>query len=97
MSKHNLTEEQRKMLQALVDLPDEDIDLSDIPEVTEEQWKLARRGAFYRPVKKPVTIRLDADVIEWFKAHADSSGYQTEINRILRQYVVAQERGKKAS
>lgn len=36
----------------------------------------------YRPLKKPVTLRLDADVIAWFKAQG--RGYQTRINRALR-------------
>jgi uncharacterized protein (DUF4415 family) len=97
MNNKKLTAEQIEMLEALAALPDEDIDTSDIPEASPENMRLARRGAFYRPIKKPVTIRLDADVIEWFKAHADSSGYQTAINRILRQHVVAQEKAKKAS
>jgi len=44
------------------------------------------RGKFYRPIKKPVTIRLDADVIAWFKAQPGK--YQSNINRILRNYVV---------
>lgn len=70
---------------------DEDIDFSDIPEITEEQWATARRG-FSRPIKQPVTIRLDADVLTWFKAHADGKPYQTEINRVLRQYVAKAEK-----
>jgi len=36
----------------------------------------------YRPIKKPVTLRLDADVLAWFKRHG--RGYQTRINRALR-------------
>jgi uncharacterized protein (DUF4415 family) len=43
---------------------------------------------FYRPVKQQLTLRLDADVVAWFKARAGSSeGYQTRINRVLRDYV----------
>src|SRR5579863_4732714 len=38
---------------------------------------------FYRPLKKPVTLRLDADVILWFKK--DGSRYQTRINAALRK------------
>jgi uncharacterized protein (DUF4415 family) len=37
---------------------------------------------FYRPLKKPVTLRLDADVIAWFKK--DGRRYQTRINQALR-------------
>lgn len=44
------------------------------------------RGKFYRPIKKPVTIRLDTDVIAWFKAQPGK--YQSNINQILRNYVI---------
>lgn len=37
----------------------------------------------YRPLKKPVTLRLDADVLAWFKK--DGSRYQTRINNALRK------------
>ncbi len=53
---------------------------SDIPEITD--WSHAVVGKFYRPVKQPVTIRLGADVIAWFKA--TGPGYQTRINALLR-------------
>jgi uncharacterized protein (DUF4415 family) len=39
-------------------------------------------AGYYRPIKKPVTLRLDADVLAWFKKQG--SGYQTRINRALR-------------
>jgi uncharacterized protein (DUF4415 family) len=38
---------------------------------------------YYRPLKKPVTLRLDADVIAWFKK--DGKRYQTRINSALRR------------
>ncbi len=47
----------------------------------------------YRPVKKPVTLRLDADVLAWFQRAG--RGYQTRINRALRQ-VMMRERRKAA-
>jgi uncharacterized protein (DUF4415 family) len=78
-----LTEEQKRRLEALKNLPDEDIDYSDIPPITEEQWKTAVRGRLYRPVKKAVSLRLDADVIEWLKK--DGEGYQTRANQLLRE------------
>ncbi len=68
-------------LQALVRLRDEDIDTSDIPEITD--WSKAVVGKFYRPIKSPVTIRLDADVLDWLKR--SGPGYQTRINALLRQ------------
>jgi uncharacterized protein (DUF4415 family) len=68
-------------LQALQRLRDQDIDTSDIPEVTD--WSRAVVGKFYRPIKEPVTIRLDADIIAWLKAAGP--GYQTKINGLLRK------------
>lgn len=81
-----LTAEQKAELAALDALPDDQIDTSDIPEVLD--WSEARRGLFYRPVKQQITLRLDADVVGWFKAQAAGGrGYQTAINRALREYV----------
>src|SRR3546814_7434058 len=56
-------------------------------ETPPEAWLHARRPGLYKPVKKPVTLRLDADVVAWFKDHAEGRGYQTEINRVLRLYI----------
>ena len=73
-------------LKALARLPDEAIDTSDAPELPD--WSGAKRGLFYRPVKQQLTLRLDADVVAWFKQHVRSTeGYQTRINRALREYV----------
>jgi uncharacterized protein (DUF4415 family) len=79
----DLTEEQIVRLQALAALPDSEIDLSDIPEVTEEQWARAMRGRFYRPIKHQITARLDADVLDWLKSQG--KGYQARMNAILRR------------
>jgi uncharacterized protein (DUF4415 family) len=59
---------------------DEDIDLTDMPEVVD--WSKAEIGKFYRPPKKTVTMRLDADVLEWLKGYG--KGYQTRVNLLLR-------------
>ncbi len=81
-----LTPEQRAELKALAARSDSAIDTSDAPELPD--WSGARRGLFYRPVKQQLTLRLDADVVAWFKAHATTEeGYQTRINRALREYV----------
>ena len=86
-----LTPRQRSELKALENLPDSAIDTSDAPELSD--WSGAERGLFYRPIKQQLTLRLDADVIAWFKAHAESDeGYQTRINRVLREYVEGQAR-----
>lgn len=68
---------------------DEDIDLSDIPELTPEMFAkaVARRGLKPISRKTQVTLRLDADVLEWFRAQGP--GYQTRINQLLRAYVDA--------
>jgi len=80
-----LTKEQQAEIQALAALPDERIDTSDIPEILD--WSGAKRGVLYRPVKQQITLRLDADVIAWFRANAPGGrGYQTEINRVLREH-----------
>ncbi|MGL5839566.1 MAG: BrnA antitoxin family protein [Sphingorhabdus sp.] len=74
-------------IERLVAMPDNAIDTVDIPEAPAENWKLAKRPDLHKPLKKPVTLRLDSDVVNWFKDHARSGGYQTEINRVLRRYV----------
>jgi uncharacterized protein (DUF4415 family) len=82
-------------LKALAAIPDDQIDTSDIPELTEEQLSRAIRGQMYRPVKKPVTLRLDADVIEWLKK--DGPGYQTKANALLRREMIrSHERGEES-
>lgn len=87
-----LTRSQRAELKSLAELHDEAIDTSDAPELID--WSGARRGLFYRPVKQQLTLRLDADVVAWFKNHTTSGeGYQTRINRALREYV--QERARR--
>ena len=93
MKKENsdLTAQQRADLQALEELPDDQIDTTDIPEILD--WTGAKRGVFYRPVKQQITLRLDADVTSWFKAHAQGGrGYQTDINRALCEQVLRCER-----
>ena len=72
---------QAKELAALARMPDEKIDLTDAPEVRE--WRGAVVGKFYRPIKRPVTIRVDADVLAWLKRQG--RGYQTRINKLLRE------------
>lgn len=78
-----LTEAQIANLKALAARPDSEIDLSDAPELTAEQWKKGIRGRFYRPVKRQITARVDADVLAWLKAQG--KGYQSRINAILRR------------
>lgn len=73
-------------------MSDEDIDYSDIPELDENFFKNAR--IVVPPGKKQLTLRLDADVLEWMKAQG--KGYQSRINAILRAYYEAhQENSRK--
>lgn len=76
-----VSRKQAKELAALARMPDEKIDLTDAPEVRE--WRGAVVGKFYRPIKSPVTIRVDADVLAWLKGQG--RGYQTRINKLLRE------------
>lgn len=73
----------REELDALEAMVDSDIDTRDIPEVID--WSGAERGRFYRPVKQLLSVRLDSDLVAWFKA--SGAGYQTRINAALREYV----------
>jgi uncharacterized protein (DUF4415 family) len=85
-SSDRLTPAQQAEIEALAALPDDKIDTQDIPEVRD--WSGAQRGLFFRPIKQQLTLRIDADVIAWFKRHTpNSEGYQTYINRVLREYV----------
>ncbi len=66
-----------------------DIDLSDIPEITPEMFAktVVRRGLKPLPKKTQVTLRLDSDVLAWFKTQG--RGYQTRMNTLLRAYMEA--------
>lgn len=85
-----LTDAQLANLKRLAERPDDEIDFSDIPEVTD--FSGFEVGKLYRPVKESVTVRLDADVVNWLKH--DGKGYQTRLNAILRREM---ERSKKAA
>lgn len=90
MSKAKSTElspELMEQLRILENMPDEAIDFSDIPECSD--WSQAKRGMFYRPIKQQLTLRLDSDLVAWFKqqSQSDERGYQTLINSALRDFV----------
>ena len=78
-----LTPELQAELDALAAMPESEIDTTNMPPITD--WRGAVRGAFYRPVKKPLSLRIDADVIDWFQRQGQ--GYQTRMNTALREYV----------
>ena len=92
LGKYKLTEKQRRELEKLAAMPDETIDLSDIPEATEKFWKNAVRNPWYRPRKQQVTLRIDADVLAWLRR--GGKGYQSRLNSLLRNAMLEQLRGK---
>lgn len=78
-----LTVEQQAELDALAQTSDAAIDYSDIPKTTgTEEWRLAIRSPFHKPVKQQLTARIDADVLAWLKSKG--RGYQSRMNAILR-------------
>jgi uncharacterized protein (DUF4415 family) len=85
-SSKRLTAKQQAELAGLATMPDARINTRDLPE--QRDWIGASRGVFFRPIKKQLTLRLDTDIIEWFKSRVvDGDGYQTRINAALREYV----------
>jgi uncharacterized protein (DUF4415 family) len=71
-------------------LTDEEIEASiDHEDEGEFDWSVAYVGIPH-PNKKQLTVRLDPDIVQWFKDHGP--GYQTRMNAVLRSYVDAQKR-----
>lgn len=83
----SLTIQQRNRLKAIEAMPDAQIDYSDVPRQTEPvQW--TRPGALVPAEnKQQVTLRLDADVLDFFKG--TGKRYQSRINAALREYMNA--------
>jgi uncharacterized protein (DUF4415 family) len=82
-----VTKRQRQEI-AIAAKREADIDLAEMPELVD--WSGAEMGKFYRPPKRPVTMRLDADIIEWLKSYGP--GYQTKANLLLRHAMRATQR-----
>lgn len=78
-----LTDEQNARLRMLAQMPDSEIDYSDIPPLGDDFWKNAVRNPFYKPTKQATTVRVDSDVLLWLRGQG--KGYQTRINAILRE------------
>ena len=85
-----LTKEQKEDIARIAAIKDENIDFSDIP--LKLDWSKAEVGKFYRPPKKIVTLRLDADVLDWLKGYG--KGYQTRANLLLRHAMASAISGK---
>ena len=75
-----VTDRQRRELQRLANLPDSRIDFSDAPEKTARKSEI-EVGRFYRPIKQLVSLRVDADVLHWFRGRGKK--YQTYMNQVL--------------
>jgi uncharacterized protein (DUF4415 family) len=78
----SLEERQKKFLA----MSDEYIDYSDIPPLDDEFFKnakLVKRS----PKTEQISIRVETEILEWFRSHAQEKGYQTLINDVLRTYV----------
>lgn len=75
--------------QRLDAMTEEDIDLSDCPEITPELFakSVVQRGLLTAKNKAQVTLHIDHDVLEWFKSQG--RGYQTQINALLKAYMEA--------
>ena len=80
-----MNDELRAEIMSLKKKPAGEIDFSDIPEATKAEWKNAVRGQFFRPIKKPISLRVDADIIAWFKSL--DGKYQSKMNEALREYM----------
>lgn len=88
MKKHTTTKRSRTNWARIDTLTDKEVDTSDIPELTKAFFK---RAVIRRPEPKTaVTIRLDRQVLNWFKAKGP--GYQARINALLRAYMEAHNR-----
>jgi uncharacterized protein (DUF4415 family) len=79
----SLTKRQKADLANLSARPDSEIDFSDIPPLTENFWRNAVRGKYYKPTKTSTTVRIDSDVLAWLRTQG--KGYQSRINAILRR------------
>jgi uncharacterized protein (DUF4415 family) len=87
LTNSRLTAGDKRRLEKLSQRPDNEIDTSDIPELNEKFWQHAVRNPFYRPVKRQLTLRLDADIIAWLRQQG--KGYQTRANALLRDAMLA--------
>ena len=77
-----LSEERKAELKKLAEMPESEIDYSDIPPVDENFWARAVPNPFFKPVKVHASVRIDSDVLVWLKSQG--KGYQTRMNAILR-------------
>ena len=83
-----LTEEQKSGLKSLEAMPDDQIDFSDIPEMTPVEWSKGKRGMFYQPAWRGFTLTLDETVVDWFNERAsDPEKVDKDINQALTEHI----------
>jgi uncharacterized protein (DUF4415 family) len=85
--------ERQRQLDRLRDMKDEDIDTSDPDAHVIREDQLASARPFQetlRARKKPVTLHVDADVLDWYQRQGE--GYQTRMNRALRSQMEAEQK-----
>ena len=89
MKKRNITRKSETDWERVREMRDEDIDFTDLPEVTPEMFAnaIVRKGFKPVPPKQQVTLRIDDEVITYFRQQGQ--GYQTKINQLLRAYMEA--------
>ena len=86
-----VSDKQRRELKRLANLPDSQIDFSDAPERMPRASDV-QIGRFYRPIKQLVSLRVDADVLSWFRGRGKK--YQTYMNEVLRREMRTSARGR---
>ena len=86
-----VTDQQRRELERLAARPDSQIDFSDAPE-GKPRMSDVEVGRFYRPIKQLVSIRVDAEVLAWFRGQGKK--YQTYMNEVLRREMQTNARGR---
>jgi|SRR5476649_844482 len=86
-----LNDKERRELQGLAGKPDSKIDFSDAPE-REPLPSEVHIGRFYRPIKQLVSLRVDADVLAWFRGRGRR--YQTYMNEVLRREMQTRPRAR---
>jgi len=83
-SSENVPRPTKKDWDRVDSVKDEEIDYSDIPEITDfSQFRPWEQRQMFKPVKVAITCKLDADIVAWLKQ--GGKGYQTRLNAILRQ------------
>ena len=86
-----ISDKQRRELERLANRPDSRIDFSDSPE-RKPRASDVQVGRFYRPIKQLVSLRVDADVLAWFRGQGKK--YQTYMNEVLRREMQTNGRGR---